>query len=271
MSARFRIIHYVPDPFSGARVPIAALVEDKEKRVRVERSPFLPGPHCVGGRAASSIITMTLDDLRWATSFDVLPPTLGPDIHLDRARPIPESVDDPAQWVVDHVLPKRPVLAEDQPERAPAAQRRQSKGMRFFETWKVATYVETDYSGVELGIPADVAHRISHYVKGKERLLLMEPVIGAREDFSDELRHVSNAFLAWRKLLENHGARREPQFIAYVLEGRYGESAHAREKLVEAGAEVIDVDIPSERSRFLETIKRVADSGGNGPQGTFHV
>ena len=89
----------------------------------------------------------------------------------------------------------------------------------------------------------------------------MEPVVGMREDFDEEIRHVSVTFLAWRQLLANHQPKRMPTFVAYVLEGKRGDAAHAREVLQEAQARVVDVDTPEEREWLLSSIRRVSESG----------
>ncbi|ATB36263.1 hypothetical protein CYFUS_001677 [Cystobacter fuscus] len=259
MRTRFRIVHFVPDLVAGSRVPIAALVES-EGRVQVARAEHIPGPHCVGGKAAWFSLRMALEDLDFTDSFEQLPRSLGAFVHMDEARFVPATVTDPVQWVERHVLPRRPILPEDQAERPPPALKRHVQGMRFLQTCKVAHYVQSNFNGSLLSIHEDTASHISHFVAGDTGLLLMEPIIASRADFHEELRHVSNAFLAWRQLFEKRQVARRYSFLAYVLDGRRGESSTVRGVLKEAEAEVLDVDVPSERDKLIERIRYVGIS-----------
>ncbi len=44
-TARYRLIHFVPDPFNGARVPVAAVLQ-AHGRLSVHEMPNMPGPEC---------------------------------------------------------------------------------------------------------------------------------------------------------------------------------------------------------------------------------
>ncbi|MCI0674123.1 MAG: hypothetical protein L0Y64_27055, partial [Myxococcaceae bacterium] len=121
MSARFRIVHFMPDPFAGTRFAVAALVRDQGSRVHVARAPQLPGPACVGGRPFSSLLHMALEDLQGVRSFDALPASVGPHVLLSDEKAVPSSVVDPVAWVESFVLPRRLVAADDQTERTPPA------------------------------------------------------------------------------------------------------------------------------------------------------
>jgi hypothetical protein len=266
MSARFRIVHFMPDLLSGARVPIAALIEREDRHVQMARADLIPGPAFVGGRAAWSSLNMALEDLTFATSFEILPRSIGPFVHMDEARIVPASVGDPVDWVRKHVLPRKLIEPEDQLEEPPPVPKRQVQGKAFLRTYKVARYVEDNFNGVDYGFSAKAAFHVSHWVRGSGGLLLMEPIVGSRDDFTDELIRVSSTFLAWRKLFENHRRSqeaKEPDFIAYVLDARRGESSTVREELKEARAQVVDVDVPNERDRFISRIREVGTSGRN--------
>lgn len=263
MRARFRIVHFVPHPFAEARVPIAALIQGANRLVRVALSPFVPGPGCVGGQAAWASLSMALEDLKQANSFEVLPPSIGPHFRLSEPRSVPETVVDAAKWVEANVLPRRPIQAEDQVERPPPTAQRKSRGWAFFRTWNVAEYVRKNYDGESLNVSPETAQKIAHWVPGQRELLLMEPVVGNREDLATELRDISQAFLAWQSIFRNHNVKRLPTFVAYVLHNDRGAAtSHARDSLLESKALVVDVDVPSEREALLERIRQVGRSGG---------
>jgi hypothetical protein len=93
----------------------------------------------------------------------------------------------------------------------------------------------------------------------------MEPVIGMRDDLKAELRDISQSFLAWQTIFRNRPLGQQPQFIAYVLGGAHrGSVTMTREAMEESHAEVIEVDVPNERDRFVDRIKRVGSSLDSG-------
>lgn len=98
MSARYRIVHFVPDAVVESRIPIAALV-DCDGRVSLVKIPHIPGPDCLGGREKSAVIQMILEDLTEAVCFQKLPPSVGPHAFLGGERSVPNEVGDPVKWV----------------------------------------------------------------------------------------------------------------------------------------------------------------------------
>lgn len=270
MSARFRIVHFMPDLLSGARVPIAALIQGEDRHVRIAQAERIPGPDCVGGREAWYSLSMALEDLRLATSFELLPTSIGPFVQMEEPRTVPTSVKDPVRWVREHVLPRQLVDLDDQVDKPLPVTKRQVVGRTFLRNWKVAKYVKDNFNGVDMGFPGTVYH-VSHWVPGKTGLLLMEPIVGDRSDFHEELLRVNSTFLAWRQLFENrrkiHPRTRDPEFIAYVLDARRGEAATVREQLQASRAEVINVDRTAERQQFVSRIIDVGTSSSSGSQG----
>ncbi|MCP3100301.1 hypothetical protein LZ198_15630 [Myxococcus sp. K15C18031901] len=262
MSAHYRLVQFLPDPFSGARVPIAALVRDADRRVQVARAPHVPGPHCVGGKALWVAMQMAIEELDRATRFDMLPPTVGPHVRLDHEVRIPESISNPAHWVQSTVLPQRPPNAEDQLERAPRTRSRDKQGDGFFRNFRVQEYVRKGFDGSELGLNPLSTPQITHWVPGDRDLLLMEPVV-FRENLHAELREISTTFLAWQSLFAERIHARVPHLIAYVLPSAHADvTARTRAILEASRAEVVDVSVPVERMRFIDTIRQVGRSGG---------
>ena len=104
MTARFQIIHFEPDPFSGSRFAVGALVES-EQRVELVTG-WLPNAEWVGGDQASAVVRMVLSRSRRATRLGELPMSVGPQVQLGLIQRVPEGVANPAAWVKDHVLPR---------------------------------------------------------------------------------------------------------------------------------------------------------------------
>jgi hypothetical protein len=256
MTARFRIVHFVPDPFSGMRVPVAALVLGKSG-LRIVRAPHTAGPGCVGGLATWHNLQGVVHGLDAVRDFDRLPMSLGPHVILDDHREVPERVDDPESWVAKFILPQRPLEPDDAREAAPPSPRRESVGYTFFQNWKVDRYVIRHFKGETLGLRDEYAGAISHAVMGPDELMLMEPVLGRRSDLPDQLEGVSKTFLAWEKLLERIGSQRKPRFVAYMFSTPRTTVREAKQFLNFAEAEVIDVEVPNERERFISDIRRV--------------
>jgi len=261
MTARFRIIHYLPDPISGARVPIAALVADGA-RLSVVRSRFTPGAACVGGVASWHNMQMILEELMEAEHFDRLPSSLGPQVVLSAQHPIPATVENPTAWVERCILPQS-MNPKDAEPKVPHVPRRAAMGFQFFKTWKVARYVERNFKATDLGLSENLAHKITHYVAGRSELLLMEPMV-ARGDFGQELRDVSEGILAWQRLFELHGrGRPTPRFVTYIFsEGHKPAVAQARETFAKTNVEVVDIETVGERGHLLGEIKRVGETRG---------
>jgi hypothetical protein len=237
--------------------------------VEVVRSPFIPGPHCVGGQASWHTIQALLDRLDTIDNFEHLPlAAFGPQVILERHMPVPASVVDPAAWVQQFVLPAIPEHPNDERD-AGRHTRRDTTGNLFFRTNRVKQFVRSRFNGRSLGLDRHVAPSVTHYVPGKKEILLLEPMIATRVDFEKDLEHVSMVFHAWRSIFGAAHAKREPHFIAYVFSnGMRGVVAEAQKTLRVARAHVVDVDVPSERARFIEQIKRVGRTGPH--QGELH-
>ena len=266
MSARYRIIHFVPDPFLGGRVPIAALVEQSDGRIHVAKSPHIPGPNCLGSRAASSLVQIILDDLSSAaTRFDRLPISIGPQAILDeKPREIPHGVKDPVHWIESrlYVTPKLS-KHEDSDHRGP---NRATWGYRFFETYNVAKYVKKTFKpGQDAGqflSAASALKPISHYVQGEREILLMEPIALRKASWKDDVSHIANAFGAYKTALRHTHSDRKAHLAAYVLSGGSDSDVQTIfRELAPFADDVINTANATMRANFLSRIRDVGKSG----------
>jgi len=128
MTSRYHIIHFIPDPFSGARVPLAAFVESA-RGWKLAEAPHVPGPECLGGGSAHAFVRMVLQDLRAHEALPHLPRTVGPQIVLTEEKLVPGGVADPVEWVERHVLPQRP---QSEGPAQPRGPHRDTHGYRLF-------------------------------------------------------------------------------------------------------------------------------------------
>jgi hypothetical protein len=254
VNARFRVIHFVPDPFSGGRVPIAALV-DVGGRVEVafaesKWEKLLPA-------SARLVARLIRESLGTRASFDDLPPSSGPHALLGEVRSVPRDVSEPVRWVRGAIFGLGEVVS---PEAKPA-ERRQQVGLKLLSSWNVDRWVKRRYRPSEDSNPfAKVLPEISQYVSSRAGLLLMEPVLVSQAHFTNQLQHIGTSFMAWHHSLERSPRNARPKFYAYVISDgdrdRVAEAHDALDKL----ATVVDVAAAKERDGFVTTIKKVGQA-----------
>jgi hypothetical protein len=264
MVARYRLVHFVPDPFTGARIPVAALVAGGGG-VSVASATHLPAAACLGRAPTYAAMQMVLEALSAAESFDVLPVAVGPQAILDVERQIPGDVSDPVKWVVEHVLPR---VTENRPPRETRSHHRDTEGYRFFETWNVSRYVQRrfrpDQAWSELGstTPRMLA-QVSHWVGAPNvGLLLMEPIVLTRPGLQGDLIEVHQRFASYRLFLDSgdipEETREKTKLYVYVLAGGKAQDRHsALTSFTSVGATTIDTESESARQSFLGEIRSV--------------
>jgi hypothetical protein len=298
MSAEFRIVHFVSDPFLGARIPVAALLRDHANVVRVVRAQRLPAPECLGGPKHAAALRMILDALDSAPAFDRLPQAVevvaqlqygledsapafdrlpqavGPFATMAEPRAVPDDVPAPAKWLGSHVLPT-PITAdvagrEREPKRARV-------GYRFFQSWDLHGYVkkrfklEERWSAVFRGEHGDSSSlasidSISHWVEGSSKLLLMEPLIPGRSSFSRDLHGVARSFSAFRYHLERLEPKKDVSLVAYMLSSQNRERrTEAITSLRDIAHEIVDLSDTASQQHFVHQVRAIGESGAPSP------
>ena len=259
MSAIYRLVHFVPDPFVESRVPIAALVTDNGQ-LSVVRARTVPSARCLGGSAQAAVVQMILEDLsRGVASQNHLPSSLGPHAVLGTERTVPASVGDAIQWVTQLVQHRGD---DDQSEKRYRGPQRATLGYRFFQTYRIDRFVRKTFDPLNdadgLLQQAKLFGTVSHFVDGRDDLLLMEPIVTTRENFDHELTEVGKLFGAYRSIMHPN-ARKRAQLVAYVLDGGSSDSRQrAIEELRPHADLVIDTSIEAMRSKLIGQIKNVA-------------
>lgn len=261
MIARYRVVHFVPDPFTGARIPLAAIVAGSGG-VSLASAGRVPGAVCLDRPATHAAMQMVLESLSAVESLDVLPVAIGPHAVLDVERQIPGDVADPVGWVVENVLPR---VTEDHAARDTRSHHRHTQGYRFFETWKVASYVQRHFHPDQVWADAHsatsrVLSSVSHWVGAPTvGLLLMEPIVPTRTGLRRDLTEIHQRFASYRVFLDSADvpveARERTRLCVYVLPGG---RAHDRNQALTAFASVkataVDTDSESARQSFLGEI-----------------
>ena len=96
MTARYRVIYFVPSPLVGERLAIGA-VADGDDRVVVARAGALPHRRVEG--AAAHLVRASLAELNAVANIDVLPTSLGPQIVAGPIYELPTNVVDVRRWL----------------------------------------------------------------------------------------------------------------------------------------------------------------------------
>ncbi len=270
MSATYRLVHFTPDPFTGARLSLGAVILADDGAVRVARVARLPGAECVGSRDLAVAVRRLHGRLASISSAEALPAAFGPYASLAAPERVPDEVPDPVVWVESLLNPVR------ERERAPATPRgahRSTLGYRFFETWHVDRYVKktfkaaTDWDGW-LHRHAAGLQEISHWVPGKKRVLLMEPVVPTRPHFEKDLQEIATRLLAYRYAVGHSENGRRGEVVAYVTAGGpQSLRAEAIEQLTPCAHRVVDTDAVGQRSAFIQAIEEIGSQGD--PQATL--
>lgn len=263
MSASYRLVLFAPDPFTGARFPLGAVVVGRKGEVRVAKANHLPLA-CLGDRGLQIAVQRLHARLDGIGSAEALPPAFGPYATLGELVVVPDGVPDPLGWV-DALL--NPARAREARAAEPRGAQRSSLGYRFFETWRVARYVRktfrpgTDWEGW-LSKHAAGLPELSHWVAGSDEVLLMEPVVPSRPRFEADLREIAQRIGAYRYAVEHAENGRKGRLVAYVTAGGPPElREEARATLAPFAHQVVDTDDDGARERFVATIRRLGAEG----------
>lgn len=234
MTARARLVHFVPDPFNGGRVPVCALV-DTGDLVQVIEAPHLPGPGCVGGREAFFQMKHLVETVTRERLFDPQPGFFGQHAVVGEPISIPVDARDPIAWALG-LLPRQLAL-EDREERHPRGPTRASLGYGFFERRGLADRVFHTFDPVRNmnGVFRDYQRTlkgITHWgqsgsTSGRMHALFFEPVRLDKKNLDKELTEVAQRFNSARAASADLGDKAPVTLrIAYVL--KVGDSDRRR-------------------------------------------
>jgi hypothetical protein len=155
--SRFRHVLFIPDPFTGLRVPLGAIVEHGGTALFV-RSTMLPCANCVGAPAAA--LARYLAE-RCAEVRDLdRHPGFSSQMELGPVQQLPDTdeIPDPVGWVRSFALPQEPLPAPS----APLIPQSRAEEMVAEERRKVAEWLRNN-GAVEL------SERLLASVEGFER------------------------------------------------------------------------------------------------------
>jgi hypothetical protein len=265
---RYRLIHFTPDPFISARVPIGAIIEDRAG-ISVLQAPRLPDAGCLGGQSEWAMLHLLLEDLHQITSIDALPSCMGPHAILDDIYLVPNKVENVAHWVSANVLPGKPKQA---PSGMKRAERRATTGYRCFEQFRVSKFVKKTFrpniDGRDLfpSAGARILDTIAHWVSSQNDLLLMEPIVPESNSHHvlEDSKLVAKRFMEYKHVI-GKPTQCHTSLNAYLAPGIDKEHKRlARENLEISADDIFDLDHERDRTRLINRIREI---GGHPSRG----
>jgi hypothetical protein len=253
VTAQYNIVHFVPDPFAGARLPVAALV-DTERGVAVVRNQSLPTVKCIGhqARKALQLVFDALDDIK---ERDSLPIEVGPQAILDAPRHLPTGITDPVAWLQKNVLSPRKELHRKT--------QRSTQGQQFFEQAGVGSYIRTKFQPSDiwdtpLGLPP-----ISLWAGSKNAgLLLLEPLVPKNGEVNGQVEAVGTRFSAYRFHLQRFDSypKQMTELVAYLLPGpSNSDRDHAITALKQSAHRVYDTALDNQREELVDKVRDIGE------------
>jgi hypothetical protein len=102
---KFRLVSFTPDPFSGGRFTIGALI-GTERDASFTPAEHLPGPDCLGGTAAWLTLQKVLQSLASLRRLDPEPGFATQLLSFSPTASVPTGCVDPKSWLRAALLPR---------------------------------------------------------------------------------------------------------------------------------------------------------------------
>jgi len=244
VTARYRIVYFIPDPLAAERLAIGAIADGHDGIVLARHHGN--SLHRRVTPAAGHLVEASLGELTSIQSVDDLPLSLGPQIVAGPVWALPTNVGNVQGWLEDTLFP-----AQTRGTRAASKAkvvRRAHEGIRFLATRHVDRFVQTNFSLPErppLGA-------ISQYVEGRDETLLLEPISLARPNAEKELREVYTLLAAYASVLKDDTTKRR---IVYVLAGGHSKTRDRAIGQLKDVAEVVDTAQPADADHLVAQIE----------------
>lgn len=252
-TATWRTLFFLPDLRNPSwRIPVAAFVRDAQDSA-VVHAQVLPDPGCLGSRELVTVMRSLLEALNDSEDPEKLVNRFGEHIRVGPQRDVPRGVD-AVEWA-------RLALPRNAGERGAKAKRprtpmRRKLGEHFLDSVSVLPHVYKTFKGTESDWFIEGSTRgmraISHWVPGKDRLLMLEAIAPDRLEFDSDIREVRETVGAWRdQFARNAQVPVSVTYLAYVLRGgREERRVLAAEVMRNVCDVVLDVDADRDRDEL---------------------
>jgi hypothetical protein len=221
---------------------------------------LVPAPVPVSqlGREALSLFELLREALPAIQSFDRLPICMGPQVELSEAKAAPCNIEEVGVWLS--------TLLDRNRVQLPAARRTTDKtrqrGRQFFRTWGVHRWVKNRFEPARQWPTAQQRPKgleaVTHWVEGKQRILLMEPILPGSDM---ALKRIATRALAYRETIRAISDTTDTRFVAYML---LGGSQAARDDaagvLRQAVHQLVDLSVVQQRDDFVSSIRELGST-----------
>jgi len=238
MTAQYRIVYLMTDPFRGDRIALGVLAEG---------AGFIERPGVLDALNEPKLISLArsvLVDLRGA-SLPELPAAVGPHVVGAPIQQAPHGVTDIQAWVKAAYFPVEP----HRRVMAPRVQRVR-EGYRFFKTRDVHRVVQSRFKLAT----NPLLDPVSQFVKSQKETLLLEPISMSRPNAHGEVKHVAQVFAAYGAVLTETNPHTR---IAYFLAGGDAQKRADTMEQLSQYALVIDTMFPAQADALIERVRDV--------------
>lgn len=249
MKTEIRLVRFDPGNTGHAVFTIGALVrqEGNCRFVPAQRLPRIP---CLSP-SDLFVLDAVLATLPDGNNWEAPPAGVGPCISY--AEPLfphgRTGVKD--SWVRKNLLPSKATSAGAFPR---SRRRRDGEGKRFFERYGLVGQIRNRFQPGLSTLPwirrrASVLRPVTHWVPGDSATLLMEPLIGGRQDAEDIAQTLATRFAAYRWARAGTDDVGGTKLVGYILAGGKAERRSNAVSILEQSADLV-FDLAHEHQRL---------------------
>lgn len=249
----YRIAHFIPDPFLGAKLPMGVVVES-HGQVHVHTNPHTPDVRCAGGVAHQYAWMRGVELLKnWDAAG--LPAGIGPHVEVSAPMDVPEAFD--LDTLVMKLFADRDVEPDEGESLARhRGPRRSTLGYQFLKNFGAARHVRKRFRATKETLATAVhLDPISQYSTGAERTILLEPLAFEQRALEDDLRHVATRASAYANAIGLDGREDKFSMVVYLLAGGGRKERHLAMDSLEPFARVVDTTDKQMRDTFFDELR----------------
>lgn len=262
MTPTYRLIHFAPNPISGARFPLAASIAWGDGRPDTIVTGHVPGPECLGSMSLHRLAKRFLDDVSGVDDLSSMPTAYETVGRIEEPVILPR-VENPEEWLKKFVLLARYGYGEERASygtvRGP---RRSTLGKRFFSQYQMDEIVQHDFKPTRVFDDDEkwsFAPSVAHYAGGSRSLVLVEPLDLRRESYMEDAKKAARDLCVYRNMQPKQESIWTVAMIlpCHGFELRRGEVAEHLSHYVDQS---VDVVREKERKLLFDALHEAAKS-----------
>lgn len=260
MKVEYKLLRMIADPFRGDTFTVGALLRDGDG-VRFVQAKTLPGPECLGSAQTRRALDFVISESSKSNDdwWTKLPVSINRFVEHSEEHTL--NVQEPLKFIVNEVLPNFEAGAGS--SRSPS---RILLGERYFSNFHAGQYVKKNLQIKDYYVVSGYTLAAGLHTLGKDRLILIEPILPSREGLKTDISVVAQRYQSWR-LFEQSGRTHSRPLELYVTVLPGGDSQQTAEFVEESVGKSMDklflMDSTTDLDAFLS---RVEDVGASLPQ-----